>query len=62
MVIFAIMMLNKKTKVKDHSLDWDTDFFDIVAGVLQVDILAPWRHEADDTQQKLSLSQTMQMT
>ena len=34
------MMLYRNTKVKVHSLDWDTDFFDIVAGVLQGDILA----------------------
>ena len=36
----AIMMLYKNTKVKVHSLDWDTDYFDIVAGVLQGDTLA----------------------
>ena len=34
------MMLYKNTKVKVHSLDGDTDFFDIVAGVLQGDSLA----------------------
>ena len=35
------MMLYKNTKVKIHSLDGDTDFYDIVAGVLQEDTLAP---------------------
>ena len=33
------MMLNRNTKVKVRSPDGDTDYFDIVAGVLQVDIL-----------------------
>ena len=28
------MMLDRNTKVKDHSPDKDTDFFGIVAGVL----------------------------
>ena len=32
----------KNTKVKVHSPDGDTDFFDIVAGVLQGDTLAPY--------------------
>ena len=36
------MMLYKNTKVKVRSLDGDTDFFDIVAGVLQGDTLAPY--------------------
>ena len=36
----AIMMLYKNTKVKVRSSDGDTDFFDIVAGVLQGDTLA----------------------
>ena len=36
------MMLYKNTKVKIHSPDWDTDYFDIVAGVLQEDTLAPY--------------------
>ena len=31
----VILMLNKNTKVKVLSADGDTDFFDIVAGVLQ---------------------------
>ena len=35
------MMLYKNTKVKVRSLDEDTDYFDIVAGVLQGDTLAP---------------------
>ena len=40
--IAAIMMLYKNTKVKVHSPDGDTDYFDIVAGVLQGDTLAPY--------------------
>ena len=38
----AIMMLYRNTKVKVRSLDGDTDYFDIVAGVLQGDTLAPY--------------------
>ena len=38
----AIMILNRNTKVKVCSLDGDTDYFDIVAGVLQRDTLAPY--------------------
>ena len=34
------MMFYKNTKVMIHSLDGDTGFFDIVAGVLQGDTLA----------------------
>ena len=40
--IIAIMMLYKNTKVKVHSPDGDRDYFDIVAGVLQEDTLAPY--------------------
>ena len=40
--IAAIMMIHKNVKVKVHSPDGDTDFFDIVAGVLQGDTLAPY--------------------
>ena len=40
--IAAIMMLYKNTKVKVRSLNGDTDYFDIVAGVLQGDTLAPY--------------------
>ena len=36
------MMLYKNMKVKIRSPDGDTDYFDIVAGVLQGDILAPY--------------------
>ena len=36
------MMQYKNTKVKVHSLDRDTDYFDIIAGVLQGDTLAPY--------------------
>ena len=38
--VVAIMMLYRNTKVKVHSLDGDTDYFDIVVGVLQGDTLA----------------------
>ena len=36
------MMLYKNTKVEVHSLDWDTDYCDIVACVVQRDTLAPY--------------------
>ena len=36
----AIMMLYKNMKVKACTLDGDTDYFDIVADVLQGDMLA----------------------
>ena len=36
----AIMMLYRNTKVKVRSPDWDTDYFDIVAGVFQRETLA----------------------
>ena len=36
----AIMMLYRNTKVKVRSTNGDTDYFDIVAGVLQRDTLA----------------------
>ena len=36
------MMLYNNTKVKARSPDGDTDYFDIVAGVLQGDTLAPY--------------------
>ena len=38
----AIMMLYKNTKVKVSSLDGDTDYFDIVAGVLHCETLTPY--------------------
>ena len=38
----AIMMLYNNMKVKVHSPDGDTDFFDIVAGILQGDTLASY--------------------
>ena len=38
--VTAIMMLYKNRIVKVHSLDGDSDFFDIVAGVLHEDALA----------------------
>ena len=40
--VAAIMILYKNTKVKVRSPDGDTDYFDIVAGVLQGDTLAPY--------------------
>ena len=40
--VAAIMMLYRNTKVKVHSLDGETDYFDIVAGVLLGDTLAPY--------------------
>ena len=36
-----IMILYRNTKVKVRSPDGDTDYFDIAAGVLQGDTLAP---------------------
>ena len=40
--VAAIMMLLKNTKVKVRSLDGNTNYFDIVAFVLQGDTLAPY--------------------
>ena len=40
--IAAILMLYKNTKVKVHSPDGDTDYFNIVAGVLQGDTFASY--------------------
>ena len=40
--VAAIMMLYRNTKIKVRSLDGDTDYFDIVAGVLQGDTLSPY--------------------
>ena len=40
--VAAIMMLSRNTKVKVRSPNGDTDYFDIVAGVLQGDTLAPY--------------------
>ena len=40
--VVAIMMLYKNTKVKVRSSKGDTDDFNIVAGVLQGDTLAPY--------------------
>ena len=41
-IVAAITMLNKNTEVRVRSPDGNTDFFDIVAGVLQEDTLAPY--------------------
>ena len=40
--VAAIRMLYRNTKVKVRSPDGDTDYFDIIAGVLQKDTLAPY--------------------
>ena len=40
--VVAIMILYRNTKVKVRSLDGDTDYFDIVAGVLQGGTIAPY--------------------
>ena len=40
--VAAIMILYRNTKVKIRSPDGDTEYFDIVAGVLQWDTLAPY--------------------
>ena len=40
--VAAITILYRNTKVKVSSLDGDTDYFNIVAGVLQKDTLAPY--------------------
>ena len=40
--IAPIMMLYRNTKVKVHSPDGDTDYFNMVADVLQGDTLAPY--------------------
>ena len=40
--VAATMIHYRNTKVKVHSPDGDTDYFDIVAGVLQGDTLAPY--------------------
>ena len=40
--VAAIMMLYRNTKVKVREPDEDTDYFDIVAGVLQGDTLEPY--------------------
>ena len=40
--VVAITILYRNTKVKVRSLDGDTGYFDIVAGVLQEDTLAPY--------------------
>ena len=40
--VAAIMIFYENTKEKVRSLDGNTDYFDIVAGVLQVDKHAPY--------------------
>ena len=40
--VAAITILYKNTKVKVRSPDGDTEYFDIVAGVLRGDTLAPY--------------------
>ena len=41
-IITAIMMLNRNMKINVLSRNEDTDFFNVVVGVLQGDILAPY--------------------
>ena len=41
-IVAAIIILYKNTKVKVRSSNGDTDYFNIVAGVLQGDTLAPY--------------------
>ena len=40
--VAAITILHRNTKVNVRSPDGDTEYFDIVAGVLQGDMLAPY--------------------
>ena len=40
--IAAIMILYRNTKVKVHSPDGDTDYFNIIAGVLQGETIDPY--------------------
>ena len=40
--VAAITILYRNTKMKVRSLDGDTEYFDIIAGVLQGDMLAPY--------------------
>ena len=40
--VAAITILNRNTKVKVRSPDGDTEYFEIVAGVLQGDMLSPY--------------------
>ena len=40
--VAAITILYRNTKLKVRSPDGDTEYFDIVAGVLKMDTLAPW--------------------
>lgn len=40
--IAAITMLYENTKAMVRSLNWDADFFDVLAGVFQGDTLAPF--------------------
>ena len=42
--VAAITILYRNTKVKVRSPDGETEYFDIVAGVLRVDTLAPLYH------------------
>ena len=40
--VVAILILSRNTKLKVRSPDGDTEYFDIVAWVLQEDTLAPY--------------------
>ena len=66
-VVQAIMILYRKTKSKVRSPDGDTDFFNILAGVLQGDTLAPYLfiialdyvlHSSIDTNKSLGFTLT----
>ena len=41
-MVTILMMLHRNTKAMVYSLDSNTDFFEIIAGVLQRDTLAPY--------------------
>ena len=41
-IVTALILLSSNTKIKVHSPDGDTDFFDIATGVLLGDTLAPY--------------------
>ena len=40
--IYERWLIYSNVKLKVHSPDWETDFFDIFAGVFQEDLLAPY--------------------
>ena len=42
--VVPITILYRNTKVKVHSSDGDTEYFDIVARVLQGEVVSSWRN------------------